>query len=121
MGEFWIRARSLLPQRHDSKDGEEADGDEGAFNETSRDIADSEGFVLPPEDRKQHDGGADVRDARSRPLDELYPIPVQEAPVRKLVRARCATRLESGKPLTVRPFHAHVKRAPSPDRVAASN
>jgi hypothetical protein len=39
-----------------------ADGDEGAFNDTSRDIAESEDFVLPLEDWVQHDGGADVRD-----------------------------------------------------------
>jgi hypothetical protein len=34
-----IRARSLLPQRHDRKEAEDADGDEGAFNETSRDVS----------------------------------------------------------------------------------
>ena len=57
-----IRARSLLPQRHERKEAEYADGDEGAFNETSRDIAESDAFVLPLEDGKQRDGGADVRD-----------------------------------------------------------
>jgi hypothetical protein len=57
-----IRARSLLPQRHNRKEAEDADGDEGAFNDTSRDIAESDAFVLPLEDREQRDGGADVRD-----------------------------------------------------------
>src|SRR5215211_4946205 len=57
-----IRARSLLPQRHDRKDAEDADGDEDAFNDTSRDIAESEDFVNPLEDGEQHNGGADVRD-----------------------------------------------------------
>jgi hypothetical protein len=51
-----------LPQFHDGEDAEDADGDEDALNETSRDIPHREAFVDPPEDRKQHDGGADVRD-----------------------------------------------------------
>src|SRR5215216_7602266 len=58
-----IRARSsLLAQGHDRKEAEEAHGDEDAFHNTSRDIAENEDFVLPPEDREQHDGGADVGD-----------------------------------------------------------
>jgi hypothetical protein len=58
-----IRARSsLLAQRHDRKEAEEADGYEDALNDASRDIAESEDFVHPPEDREEHDGGADVRD-----------------------------------------------------------
>jgi len=62
MGEFGIRARSFLPQRDDGKDGEQASRDERALDETSRDIAESEELALPPQDREQHDGGADVRD-----------------------------------------------------------
>jgi hypothetical protein len=57
-----IRARSLLAQRHDRKEAEDADSDEGAFNDTSRDIAESEDFVHPLEDGIQYNGGADVRD-----------------------------------------------------------
>src|SRR5215203_2554543 len=34
-----IRARSLLAQRHYRKDAEDAYGDEGAFNDTSRDVS----------------------------------------------------------------------------------
>jgi hypothetical protein len=34
----------------------------GTFNESGCDIAESERFVLPLEDREQHDGGADVGD-----------------------------------------------------------
>src|SRR5215211_8867502 len=56
-----IRARrSLLAQRHDRKEAEEAHSDEDAFDDTSRNIAESENFVYPLEDREQHDGGADV-------------------------------------------------------------
>jgi hypothetical protein len=52
----------VLPQRQDRKEADDADGDEGAFNETSCDIAERERFVLPLEDGEQHDGGADVGD-----------------------------------------------------------
>jgi hypothetical protein len=58
-----IRARTcLLAQRHDCKEAEDADGDEDAFHNTRRDVAENEDFVLPLEDRVQHDGGADVGD-----------------------------------------------------------
>ena len=57
-----IRARSLLAQRHYRKETDDADGDEGAFNDTSCDVSESEAFVLPLEDREQHDGRADIRD-----------------------------------------------------------
>jgi hypothetical protein len=36
-----IRARSLLAQRHDRKEAEDAHGDEGAFDDTSRDVSKS--------------------------------------------------------------------------------
>jgi hypothetical protein len=49
-----IRARSRVPQRHDRKETDDADGDEGAFSKTSGDISKSEAFVLPLEDREQH-------------------------------------------------------------------
>ncbi len=46
-----IRARSsLLAQRHDRKEAEDADGDEDAFDDTSRDEAEGEDFVHPLED-----------------------------------------------------------------------
>ena len=58
-----IRARSsLLAQRHDRKEAEDADGDEGAFDDTSRDVAKGEDFVHPLDDGIEHDGGADVGD-----------------------------------------------------------
>jgi hypothetical protein len=37
-------------------------GDEGAFSDTSRDIAQSKDFILPLDDGIEHNGGADVRD-----------------------------------------------------------
>jgi hypothetical protein len=43
--------REILPQHHDRKEADDADGDEGAFNESGCDIAESERFVLPLEDR----------------------------------------------------------------------
>jgi hypothetical protein len=58
-----IRARSSpLSQRHDRKEAEDAYGDEGAFDDTGRDKAESEDLVHPLEDGPQHDGGADVGD-----------------------------------------------------------
>ena len=57
-----IRARSPLPQRHDRQEAEDAHGDEGGFDEAGRDKAEGEDFVLPLEDRKQREGGADVGD-----------------------------------------------------------
>jgi hypothetical protein len=56
-----VSARSLLAQCHDRKEAEDAHGDEGAFNDTSRDIAQSEDFVNPLDDGIEHDGGANVR------------------------------------------------------------
>src|SRR5215212_4243463 len=54
--------RSLLAQRHDRKEAKETHGDEDAFDDSSRDVAEHEDFVLPPENRVKHDGGADVGD-----------------------------------------------------------
>jgi hypothetical protein len=51
-----------LAQRHDRQEAEDADGDEGAFDDPCGDIAEREGFVLPLEDREQREGRADVRD-----------------------------------------------------------
>src|SRR5918994_4669746 len=56
-----IRA-CVMPQRHDREDGEDADEDEDAFHDASRDVAEREDLVLPLEERDQHNGGADVRD-----------------------------------------------------------
>src|SRR4051812_4152598 len=46
---------------HYREETDDADRDEGAFNEASCDISQSEGLVLAPEDRKDHHGRADVR------------------------------------------------------------
>src|SRR5215213_8935729 len=51
-----IRASgSLLAQRHDRKEAEDAHSDKGGFHDTSRDKAQSEDFVYPLEDGPQHD------------------------------------------------------------------
>ena len=57
-----IRARGLLPQRHDRQHAEDADGDEDALDDTRRDPAEGGDFAHPLEDREQHDGAADIRD-----------------------------------------------------------
>ena len=51
-----------MPQRHDREEAEQADSDEGALHEASGDVAEGQGFVLPLEQREQHDGTADVGD-----------------------------------------------------------
>ena len=55
-------AASVRPQRHDGKDGEDADEDEDAFHDPRRDVAMRENFALPLQDRYQHEGRPDVRD-----------------------------------------------------------
>jgi hypothetical protein len=57
-----VCARGLLAQRYHRKDAEDAHGDEGAFNHTSRDEAEGEDLVNPFDDGIEHDGGADVGD-----------------------------------------------------------
>jgi hypothetical protein len=54
-----------MPQRHDRKDGEDADEDEDAFHDASRDVAEGEDLV-PLEERDQHNRGADVRDDQNQ-------------------------------------------------------
>src|ERR671920_1682562 len=68
-----IRARSTLSQRHDRKEAQEPYGDEGALDDASRDIAQSEDFVNSLEDREQHDGVADVGDDEDH-LQERTPL-----------------------------------------------
>src|SRR6266508_4621174 len=51
-----------MAQRHDCKDGEDANGDEDAFHDAGRDVAEREDLVLPLEERDQLNRGADVRD-----------------------------------------------------------
>ena len=51
-----------MPQGDDCKHGDDADGDEDAFHDARRDVAEREDLVLPLEDRKQHNRGRDVRE-----------------------------------------------------------
>lgn len=62
----------VLPQRHDRKEADDADEDDGRFNDTRGDIAKGDWFVLPLEDRKQRDGGADTGESRNH-LEERLP------------------------------------------------
>jgi hypothetical protein len=42
-----VAARGVLAQRQDRQDAEDADGDEGAFDDARRDVSEGEAFVLP--------------------------------------------------------------------------
>ena len=55
-------AREVLSQHHNREQADEADGDDGALNDTTGDIAQGERLTLPPYDGPQHDRGADVGD-----------------------------------------------------------
>ncbi len=55
-------SRQILPQRHDRKDAEDADGNKDAFDDPGRDKSKGEDLVHPLEEREQHDSAADVRD-----------------------------------------------------------
>jgi hypothetical protein len=55
-------SRQVLPQRHYRKEAGDPDGDNGALNDPSGHVSKGEAFVLPPEDREQREGRADIRD-----------------------------------------------------------
>src|SRR5919106_5149605 len=61
-GKDKVGAATVLPQRHNRKETDEADDDKGRFNDTKGDIANGDGFALPPEDAIQHDGRGDIGD-----------------------------------------------------------
>jgi hypothetical protein len=69
-------SREVLSQGHDRKEADDADGDEGAFNEPGGDIAEREPFVLPLEDGEQRDGGADVGDDEQDLQERAQATPV---------------------------------------------
>jgi hypothetical protein len=71
-----------VPQRHDRKETDDANGDEGGFSETSCDVSKSEDFVLPLEDREQHD---------SEPILAMMRMSSQTAPKRTRVSAPAPT------------------------------
>ena len=52
----------VVSQRHDGKDGDDADEDEDAFHDASGDVAEREDLTLPFHDRPQNEGRPDVRD-----------------------------------------------------------
>ena len=64
---------SLLAQRHDRKEAQDAYGDGGALNDTSRDIAEGEDLVHPLEDGLNHDGGADPGDDEDHLQERAQP------------------------------------------------
>jgi hypothetical protein len=67
-----------MPQRHNCKDGEDADGDEDALHDPRGDGADGHDLVLPLDDRENHNRGADVRDDE----DQFQEHPEVDAVVR---------------------------------------
>jgi hypothetical protein len=82
-----IRARSLGPQRNDRKETDDADGDEGAFSETSFDVSKSEAFVLALEDRKS---------TTADPMLAMMRMSSQTAPKRTRVSAPAPTMYLAG-------------------------
>jgi haloalkane dehalogenase len=54
------RSGEVLPQGHDRHQADEADDDDRPFHDAKRDIVEGDGFVHPPENRKEDDGGGDV-------------------------------------------------------------
>ena len=54
--------RSVVSHGQDREEADDADGDEGGFDEASSDVAQGARFALPLEDREEHHGGADVGD-----------------------------------------------------------
>jgi hypothetical protein len=48
------RTRQVLAQGHDRQEAEDADDDDGRFQDTSGDISKRDGFILPFDDGKQH-------------------------------------------------------------------
>ena len=57
-----VRAGKIVPQAHDSEHEDDPHRDEDALDDSSTDVADREGLVLPPRDRVEDDGRSDVRD-----------------------------------------------------------
>jgi hypothetical protein len=55
-------SRELLPQGHDREEADDADRDDGRFNDTSGYIAKGDGGVLPLEEPIQDDAGPDIGD-----------------------------------------------------------
>jgi hypothetical protein len=62
----------VLPQGHHRKEADDADDDDGGFKDTNGYIAKGDCFVLPLDDRKQRDGGADTGEGRNH-LEEGPP------------------------------------------------
>ena len=50
----------VLAQAHDPEHEDDAGRDEDALDDSSSDVADGEGLVLPPRDRVEHNGRSDV-------------------------------------------------------------
>ena len=56
------RVRGVVPQADDAEHEDDPGRDEDGLDDPRGDVADGEGLVLPPRDRVEDDGGADVRE-----------------------------------------------------------
>jgi hypothetical protein len=54
--------RSLLPHEQEREKADDPDGDEHGLDEARCDVAQSEAFAIPPEERVRHHGGAELGD-----------------------------------------------------------
>jgi Ca2+-binding RTX toxin-like protein len=59
-------ATQVLPQGQDRKEADDADGDDGGFEDTDGDVAEGDCLVPPLDDRIKRDGGADTGEAKLR-------------------------------------------------------
>ena len=75
-----IRARKILSQAHDSEHEDDPDRDEDGLDDSSRDVADPERFVLPPRDRVEDDARPDVREDEEE-LEQDREVEPARAPV----------------------------------------
>jgi hypothetical protein len=52
----------MLPQRHDSEEGDDAGGNDAGFESAKAHVTQSDGFILPLDDGEQRDRSADRGD-----------------------------------------------------------
>jgi hypothetical protein len=104
-------AREVLPQGHDGEEADDADGDEGAFNEPSGDIAERERFVLPLEDGERRDGGATLAMMRRTSRNAPRATPVS-APAPATLLASSSTGVYSRSAAGIAVTKVMMKSAP---------
>ena len=64
--------QSPLTQRDDRENAEDADQDEGAFDDASGDVSECDGFVLSLQQREEHHCASDVADDEEQLEERTY-------------------------------------------------